>query len=90
VEFEWDEAKRTSNLDKHDVDFRHVREMFLGPIDVKFDLRADYGEVRKVALGMINSQVYVVVFRENGHVIRIISAWRGGRRDRARYQALYS
>jgi uncharacterized protein len=89
VEFEWDEGKRLSNFAKHRVDFRVARRIFAGPVSVRIDLRADYGEVRKVALGLVDGQVYNVVYRENDDVIRIISAWKGGRRDAARYQALF-
>jgi hypothetical protein len=28
MEFEWDEAKRLSNLDKHGIDFLDVEEVF--------------------------------------------------------------
>ncbi len=32
MEFEWDEAKRLSNLDKHGIDFLDIEEVFNGDI----------------------------------------------------------
>ena len=42
MEFEWDESKRLSNLDKHGIDFEDVLAVFAGSIvtveDARFDL----------------------------------------------------
>jgi uncharacterized protein len=32
MEFEWDEAKRLANLDKHGIDFVDIPEVFEGDI----------------------------------------------------------
>ena len=53
MEFEWDEAKRFSNLRKHGVDFIRVLD-FDWETAVRFeDNRRPYGEERWLALGRI-------------------------------------
>lgn len=89
MEFEWDERKRLANLAKHGVDFRRATMVFVHPHIIEVDVRRDYHEQRWRAVGRVNEDYFVVVFTMRGEVIRIISAWRGGRRDQARYQALY-
>ncbi|MBJ6988870.1 MULTISPECIES: BrnT family toxin [unclassified Devosia] len=89
MEFEWDERKRLANLAKHGVDFRRVSMVFLLLHIAERDERADYQEQRWRAVGRLGSEYFVVVYTLRGEVIRIISAWKGGRRDQARYQTIY-
>ncbi len=49
------------------------------------DDRKDDGEVREVALGLIDDLVFTVVFTLRADEIRIISARRANRKERARY-----
>ncbi len=49
------------------------------------DSRRDYGEVREVALGLIEGAVYVVVFIRRDDAIHIISVRRASRKERRRY-----
>ena len=46
MDFEWDERKRLTNLDKHGLDFVEAEEMFEGPMLVALDTRSDCGEDR--------------------------------------------
>ncbi len=47
MEFEWDEAKRRSNVLKHKVDFVDVQDAFDDPQrQAWLDGRHDYGEAR--------------------------------------------
>jgi uncharacterized protein len=89
MDFEWDEAKRQSNLEKHTVDFRFAALIFEGPVVVEPDNRQDYGEERLLAIGYFREQCFVVAHTKRGTAIRLISAWKGGRRDRRKYQAVY-
>ena len=82
--FEWDEDKRQGNLAKHGVDLLEAVQMFAG-IRVTFeDDRFDYGERRLISIGLVDSQLYVLVHTERDGAIRLIS---GGRRDQRKYQA---
>jgi len=75
MDFEWDERKRLSNLERHGLDFFEARLMFEGPILTALDARQDYGEDRWIGVGIANGRVLVVAFteRNEGRTVRIIS-----------------
>lgn len=87
MDFDWDEDKRRTNIDKHGVDFLDAALIFEGPFLARVDGRTDYGEVRMTAFGSTDGTPYVVVFTIRGTAVRLISARKGGRRDRRKYQA---
>jgi uncharacterized DUF497 family protein len=89
LEYEWDENKRTANIEKHQVDFRVAVFIFEGATVKEKDDRHDYGENRFLSIGLVEDECFVVVHTEQEDVIRLISAWRGGRRDRRKYQAIH-
>jgi uncharacterized DUF497 family protein len=91
--FEWDPRKATSNAEKHGVPFDEAVTVFLdgdaldGP-----DLQHSGGELRFRRLGSsVEGRVLAVVYtlRRTGHAetIRLISARRASRRERAAYLA---
>lgn len=86
MEFEWDEEKRGSNREKHGVDFLKAALIFEGYTLTKIDDRKEYGETRFISLGMVDGDVYVVTHTERNGAIRIISAWKGGRKEYEAYQ----
>ena len=44
--FEWDESKRLSNLEKHGIDFKDAIQIFFDPNRIEsISKRQDYGEV---------------------------------------------
>jgi uncharacterized DUF497 family protein len=90
MDFEWDEAKRQTNLRARGVDFEIAARIFEGPVVVAMDDRHDYGEERYRAIGKFEEQTYVVVFAIRGEVRRIISARKVDRAGERRYQALLS
>ena len=89
MDYEWDEAKRWSNIEKHRVDFRVAVFIFDGPVVLEPDLRRDYGEERFLATGFVDDDCFVVTHTRRGGAIRLISAWKGGRHDRRKHQTLY-
>ena len=86
VKFEWDEQKRYECFVKHRVDMLFAASIFDGETAIWQDLRFDYDETRFCAVGMIEGDCYVVVYTWRGENMRLISARKGGRRDRRRYQ----
>jgi uncharacterized DUF497 family protein len=76
VDFEWDEAKRLSNIKERGVDFGDAALIFEATVIVKEDMREDYGEQRFRALGRVDDEYYVVAYTWRGSVLRIISAWK--------------
>jgi uncharacterized protein len=85
--FEWDEAKRSQVLAERKVDLLHAALIFEGAVFTAPDERLDYGEVRFRSVGLVDGECFVVVHTERDGVIRLITAWKGGRRERERYQA---
>ena len=85
--YEWDEAKRHANLDKHGIDFLRMTEFDWARAAVVPDRRRDYGESRFRAYGMVGESFCVVIFtlRRRG-AYRIISVRRASRAERAKYE----
>lgn len=74
MEYEWDEAKRLSNLRKHGIDFNDVPFVFNSDTVTVEDNRYGYGEQRFVMFGLLQGRIIVVVYTERDNSIRIISA----------------
>ena len=86
LEFEWDEDKAAANLAKHRVSFLTDAEVFANEILERIDDREDYGEVRWIALGRADAEVFRVVFTWRGdRLIRIISAQKASKDEREIY-----
>jgi uncharacterized protein len=86
VEFEWDENKERKNIEKHGIDFDQAKNIWNGPIlEVAGSDRS--GEERVVALGTHEHICYAVVYTRRGEKLRIISARRARRKERAHYQS---
>ncbi len=86
MEFEWDEDKRQRGIEKHQLDLLYAAGVFEGPTLIAPDERGAYGEARFIAIGTVLGEVFVVVFTKRGDKVRLISARKGGRRDRQKYQ----
>src|SRR6266404_4328547 len=74
MRFEWDEAKRRSNIKRHGIDFVEVKKMFEGETATLLDDRYAYGETRFLTLGLLNGIVVAFSHTESDEAIRIISA----------------
>ena len=86
LEFEWDESKARSNLEKHGVSFFTATATFRNERLERIDDRADYGEVRWIALGCVGFEVFRVVFTWRGeNRIRIISAQKANQNEQETY-----
>jgi hypothetical protein len=85
-EFEWDDAKAASNLEKHGVNFEDARSIFRDPFAVELlDDREDYGEERFILIGMSSTNILVVVHTEHHERNRIISARKAEPNERVFY-----
>lgn len=72
VEFEWDEEKRLSNIEKHKLDFLDARTFFDGRL-LFTTLNLDHDEPRWVSTGVPEHRHYTVIWTERDEKIRIIS-----------------
>ena len=87
-EFEWDEAKRLSNIQKHDIDFRRARSLFDGrPILISLVDHPD--EVRLAATGVLDGRFATAFWTVRGRHIRLISVRRARNAERRQYRQLY-
>ena len=86
--YEWDETKNKINLGKHGIDFNIAIEVFSDPnAIVQFNRDVD-GEIRDQIIGSIDGEVVIlfVVFTKRGQKIRIISARKANKQERAIYE----
>jgi uncharacterized DUF497 family protein len=89
--FEWDAEKAKSNRRKHGIAFDDAMQVFDDPFAVAAPERIEHGELRWQTIGIVAGVVIVLVahtVREEGmdEIIRIISARRATRKERARYE----
>jgi uncharacterized DUF497 family protein len=86
LEFEWDEAKARSNLEKHGVSFLTAAAIFSNERLERIDDREDYGELRWIALGRTGIEVYRIVFTwRSENLIRIVSARKASKDEQEIY-----
>jgi uncharacterized DUF497 family protein len=88
VEIDFDPAKNAENIASRGLDFADVARLWReGPVIEIEDHRADYGEVRMIAVGRVFGRVCVAVFTDRGAVRRIISFRKANRRECDGYEA---
>jgi len=86
LEFEWDETKARINLEKHKVSFLTAATIFLNERLERIGDREEYGELRWIALGRVDDEVYRVVFTWRGEsLIRLIGAQKASKDEREIY-----
>jgi uncharacterized DUF497 family protein len=88
MEFEWDENKRLSNLEKHKVDFMRMKLVFDGrPVTNTENLGGD--ELRYLTTAEIDEIFYTVVWTQRGETRRLISARRASDAERRNYRSIH-
>jgi len=88
LEFEWDEAKRLTNLAKHRLDFTRIARLLNGP-HVFAAGNTHPVEARWLVTGILEDRFVTAVFTQRGERIRIISLRSARNVEKRRYQALY-
>ncbi len=86
--FEWDEAKRLSNLEQHGLEFLDV-DALLDGAHVQGKATTVAGEERWWAMGRIDDVLAAVIFTRRGDAIQVISLRRARHEERRRYQTLH-
>ncbi len=81
----FDPSKDRLNQEKHGVSLALAEFLFAGPCLCVEDDRFDYGEVRNIALGLINGRVFVCVYTDRGAERRVISLRKANKGEMARY-----
>jgi len=89
IRFEWDPSKAAANLKKHGVSFEEAQSVFYDEFAVQFfDEAHSSDEDRFLMLGLSAMARLLIVChceREDGDVLRIISARRATARERQLY-----
>jgi uncharacterized DUF497 family protein len=88
MKFTWDSRKAAANLKKHDVPFSEASTVFADPLSATIpDPDHSVGEHRFITMGVSSShRLLVVCHTEETGSIRIISARRATRHEKARYE----
>jgi uncharacterized protein len=86
---EWDESKRLSNIDKHDMDFRRACDVFDGRprLDIESPRRDEH---RTLTISMLNGTLIAVTWtRRAENSVRLISVRRARRAEDRKYRQIY-
>ena len=83
LECEWDETKRRSNFDKHELDFTTTEEFEWDSSLIIHDNR--HREARWIAYGNTNGRLHAVVYARRAGGRRIISLRKAHWREERRY-----
>lgn len=85
MNFEWDEDKRLTNIEKHGIDFIGIETLFEGDTVMILDDRFDYGEERFISFGLFDGRVVAVVHTETETTIRVISVRKATKNEEINY-----
>ena len=90
MEFQWDLKKNEVNIEKHGISFEEASELFKMPENLvleEYDFEHSLTEDRIVSIGPIVRGVIVVVSveRNDGDIIRLISARFASTAEQKRY-----
>ena len=89
IRFEWDEMKAQSNIKKHQVSFGEAKSVFYDPNALLIhDPDHSEDEDRFIILGRSERTRLLIVchcYREDDEVIRIISARKASKAEKAHY-----
>ena len=83
--YEWDEAKRLTNFERHGVDFADAGAFEWDMALTVEDRRRAYDEERFVSISFIGTRLHVLVWTERGDRMRIISLRKANDREIRRY-----
>ena len=87
--YEWDEVKNRRNINLRDLSFSLAPRRFDGEVIDVIDGRHDYGEERRIAVGIAGGVLLACVYTNRGNVRRIISLRQANRKERDGYRKTY-
>ena len=86
--YEWDEQKRSTNIDTHKVDFEAIRKFDWATCLTVPDER--HSEERYLSLGLIGRRLHAVAYTWRDNAIRIISLRKANQREVNKYEDFIS
>jgi uncharacterized DUF497 family protein len=88
LKFDWDPAKSAGNEAKHGLSLGSAEVLWAGPV---VTLPSKYpGELRHLAIGLIEGLHWTVVYAPRGDSFRLISARRSRSNEKALFQKLFN
>lgn len=85
LQFEWDDEKEQSNVEKHGVDFDTAVKVFFDPDRIEYyDKSHSTDEDRFITIGFAG-KILFVVYTERKENVRLISARLATNSERGRY-----
>ncbi|MGB5069300.1 MAG: BrnT family toxin [Albidovulum sp.] len=86
IKYDWDEHKRLATLTLRGVDFADMMRFDWTSAVVVTDDRADYGETRLQAMGLIDGRLHAAIVTPRGPKLRIISLRKANARERTQWE----
>jgi len=87
MHFEWDNHKAAINQRKHGVSFDDALYVFADSLRCDApDKRKDYGEDRRITMGVVDGRLLVVAYTLRGDFVRLISARKANEREQGAYR----
>jgi uncharacterized DUF497 family protein len=94
MKFDWNPDKNKSNIKKHGVNFEEAETVFQDEMALElFDDEHSQDEDRYIIIGISSKTRELMVchcYRNNGDIVRIISARRATKNEIALYERRYS
>jgi len=87
MEFEWNPSKDAANLVKHGISFAGAARAFDGQMLVRPSDRS--AESRWIGVGRIGTHVVAIVFTRRGAVVRLISARKARKYEKAAHLSAF-
>lgn len=85
MQISFDPAKRDKTLLERGLDFADAGIVFAGHTYDLVDDRFDYGEVRVITVGRLDTRMVVLVWTQRGPARHVISMRKANDREQARY-----
>ena len=86
MDFEWDENKNKSNIEKHGIAFEDAAKIFGKP---RIEQRSDrFNEERFITVGDVNDRIIAVIYTLRRNKIRIISARKAHKNEEKEYRSI--
>jgi len=86
INFEFDEEKSQSNLNKHGIDFFQAQELWNDPDLLEIPAR-DLDEPRYLIIGKIGPTYWSGVITYRGSTVRVISVRRSRKEEKELYES---
>ena len=86
-QFEYDEAKSRTNMDKHGIDFDEAMALWEDCKLVCLQSKVKTDEVRLLFIGQINTKHWTAIVTRRGENIRIISVRRSRKNEVSIYES---